>query len=230
MRISRLDVENFRSIENSSIEFDRLTAIVGRNGAGKSTALGALSLFYNLAAQLTEHDYFDCDTKRTTRIKVTYTALTPLERIEFASYVSDGLLTVSKLVSVGGASYKGVRRQLPEFAAIRGKPFREQQTHLKELIAANRYKGLVGVPRSQADLNALLDGFELQNGNLLQPIESDTQFLGPTNIGGGKLDKFTKFVRIPAVRDAAGELDRNASLHRAERESRRCHREERWRR
>jgi energy-coupling factor transporter ATP-binding protein EcfA2 len=212
VRIARLDVENFRSLECASIEFDRLTAIVGRNGAGKSTALSALALFYNLAAQLTEHDYFDCDTRRTIKIRVTYKSLTLLEQQEFSSYVSDGSLTVSKVVSVGGASYKGVRQQVPEFASIRAKPFREQQAELKELIAARRYQGLVGSPRSQADLNALLDGFEQQNRTLLQPIESDTQFLGPTNIGGGKLDKFTKFVRIPAVRDAAGELDRKGAI------------------
>ena len=33
-------------------------AIIGRNGTGKSTVLYALDVFYNIAAQITEYDYF----------------------------------------------------------------------------------------------------------------------------------------------------------------------------
>jgi hypothetical protein len=38
------------------------------------------------------------------------------------------------------------------------------------------------------------------------------QFLGPRNIGGGKLDKFTKFVLIPAVRNAASENEKKGAI------------------
>ena len=49
----------------SSFEKDNAYAILGRNGAGKSTVLHALDIFYNTAAQVTEFDYFDRDTNFT---------------------------------------------------------------------------------------------------------------------------------------------------------------------
>jgi hypothetical protein len=39
----------------------------------------------------------------------------------------------------------------------------------------------------------------------MQLIEREEQFFGPRNIGGGKLDKFTKYVLVPAVREASDE-------------------------
>ncbi len=57
-----------------------------------------------------------------------------------------------------------------------------------------------------------MQAFEALHPELLQTFESAQQFLGPRNIGGGKLDKFTKFVLIPAVRDAAAETDRKGVI------------------
>jgi hypothetical protein len=205
-------IENFRSIESADIEFDNLTALVGRNGAGKSTTLNALSVFYSLSEQFSEFDYFDCDTTRQITIRVTFRDLTAAEKLEFASYVVNDELSVSKQISIGGVTYRGTRRQIPEFTHIRALPFRQAQTELRALVAAQRYPELRGAPRSQVELVALLDDFEVRNPALTQLIESDTQFLGPTNVGGGKLDKFTRFVRVPAVRDATGETERKGAI------------------
>jgi putative ATP-dependent endonuclease of OLD family len=212
MRICQVQIENYRSIESATIDFDSLTAIVGRNGAGKSTVLNALALFYSLSTQVTEHDYFNCDMQRQIRIRVTYDSLTRDELTEFSSYVTDGKLSVSKTITTGGSTYKGTRLQINEFASIRRQPFRVASSELKQLIESAKYPGLSGSPRSQEALNELLDTYETNNPSLRIPIESEGQFLGPTNVGGGKLDKYTKFVRIPAVRDASGELDRKGAI------------------
>lgn len=47
MLISAVHVKNFRSILEESLPCDRLTALVGRNGSGKSTFLAALEFFYD---------------------------------------------------------------------------------------------------------------------------------------------------------------------------------------
>jgi putative ATP-dependent endonuclease of the OLD family len=43
MRISRLEIENFRSIEHLVVDLPQLCALVGPNNAGKSNVLLALS-------------------------------------------------------------------------------------------------------------------------------------------------------------------------------------------
>jgi len=47
MRISTVRIENFRSISDQVIPFDRVTSFIGPNGAGKSTILRALEWFFN---------------------------------------------------------------------------------------------------------------------------------------------------------------------------------------
>jgi putative ATP-dependent endonuclease of OLD family len=212
MRISRIEIQNYRSIESATIEFDRLTAIVGRNGAGKSTALNALALFYSLSAQVTEHDYFNCDTSKTIRIAVTYNDLTADEIRTFGSYVNSNSLTVAKVITTGGSVYKGTRCQIPEFSEVRTMSYRAAAERFRELASSGNFPGLQGPPRSHDLLLRALDEYEARHPERLVPVESDGHFLGPTNVGGGTLDNFTKFVRVPAVRDAAGELDRKGAV------------------
>lgn len=47
LRIKKLTIKNFRSIENISIDCSSITAFVGLNDAGKSNVLRALNLFFN---------------------------------------------------------------------------------------------------------------------------------------------------------------------------------------
>jgi putative ATP-dependent endonuclease of OLD family len=51
MIIERIEVENFRSLKNVDVGCDELTVLLGRNGAGKSSLLYALDVFYNVAHQ-----------------------------------------------------------------------------------------------------------------------------------------------------------------------------------
>ena len=46
MRLTSIKIENFRSCENTEVEFGDYTCLVGPNGAGKSTILSALNIFF----------------------------------------------------------------------------------------------------------------------------------------------------------------------------------------
>lgn len=212
MRIKNISIQNYRSIESDTVTFDPLTALVGRNGAGKSTILSAIAHFYDLSAQATEYDYFNRETTREIRIAVTFNTLSPEELTEFGSYVIGGELRVTKVITSGGAFYRGSKPQIPEFAELRALAFTPARVRLRELAQLERFSGLEGTVRSQEALTTLLDNYEAAHPELMLRIESAGQFLGPTNVGGGKLDKFTRFVRIPAVRDAAGEMDRRGAI------------------
>jgi Predicted ATP-dependent endonuclease of the OLD family len=48
MKLSKVAIENFRAyLDKTEINFDNLTAIIGKNDIGKSTILEALEIFFN---------------------------------------------------------------------------------------------------------------------------------------------------------------------------------------
>jgi len=212
LKIDRIEVENFRSLKGINIKFDDLSAIIGRNGAGKSSILYALDAFYNVSAQFNEYDYFDRDTSKEIKITVTYSELRENEKQEFDAYLSGDKLTVTKIINSGGSKYFGASKEIPEFHEIRKLAAITKRQALTELADSKKYPGLTGKVSSSAVADELMQKYEDEHPELLKDFQREQQFFGPKNVGGGKLDKFTKFVLIPAVRDAAGEIERKGAI------------------
>lgn len=99
MLIEAIEVKNFRCLREAKMDCSNLTAIIGRNGAGKSTFLYALDTFYDIGANITAEDFFDRDTESTIEIRVTYSNLREDEKEEFKSYIRDNKLIVTKRIS-----------------------------------------------------------------------------------------------------------------------------------
>jgi len=211
MNIKNVFVRNFRSIREASLDCDRLTVILGRNGAGKSSFLYAIDTFYDVAAQITEEDFFDRDMDSVIEIRVTYGDLRSEEKEEFKPYIHDDKLIVTKRIKSEegriAQRYFAAALQIPEFAEIRsisGK--RERVNAWNELVEKGTLVSLGGKVKSADDVERLMAEYEQKYSELMKPIEKEEQFFGPKNIGGGKLDKFTKYVLIPAVREALDEV------------------------
>ena len=47
MKITKIHIENFRSIKNATINLNEITALVGENNAGKTAILRALNSVFN---------------------------------------------------------------------------------------------------------------------------------------------------------------------------------------
>lgn len=77
MIIKHVYVKNFRSILDESLPCDCLTALVGRNGAGKSSFLRALEMFYEPSAKVTAEDFYAEDTSQDIEIAVTFSGSLP---------------------------------------------------------------------------------------------------------------------------------------------------------
>ena len=92
--IRRIRVKHFRSLLDASLNCDRLTALVGRNGAGKSSFLRALELFYDPTARATNEDYYAGDTSEDIKIAITYGNL-PTQAMDLFA----GMLTTTPLRS-----------------------------------------------------------------------------------------------------------------------------------
>ncbi len=205
MLIHSVYIEHFRSIKNETLSCDPLTVLVGPNGAGKSTFLQALRIFYDVNARLGSDDFFANDTTKPILIRIAYGALRPDEQEEFKAYLQGDTLGVTKRITCTDGRieqrYYAATMQLPAFAEIRSlRTKTEQLERWNQLVETGTLSGIAKAKKGQ-DLVALMSAYETANQNLLAPVEKEEQFFGPRNIGGGKLDNFTKFVYLPAVRD-----------------------------
>lgn len=208
MLIKSLTIKNFRCIKELSVETSELTAFVGRNGSGKSTILQAISTFYNIRAPLSEHDFFDCGIDVPIEITLEFSALNPEEQQEFSSYLNDDKLVVTKRILCTDGKFEqkyfASLKQIPQIAEIRrARNTTEKRSRWNDLVDGG---GLPGDPQKSVrgdDPDVIMDAYEEEHPDLAEWIPQEVQFLGPPNIGGGLLDKYTRFVYIPAVRDAA---------------------------
>jgi len=209
--IKKIEVKNFRSIRETYLDCDNLTAIVGRNGAGKSSFLYAVDTFYDTAAPITEEDFFDRDTGSPIEIRVTYGDLREDEKEEFSPYIRNDRLIVTKRISSENdriiQRYYAAALQIPQFAKIRAKTGKRDRINAwNELVGSGEFADLDGRVPSADEVERLMSEYEIDYPELMKPIEREEQFFGPRNIGGGKLDKFTRYVLVPAVREALDEV------------------------
>ena len=123
MLIQKVHVKNFRSILDESLPCDSLTALVGRNGSGKSSFLSAIELFYNPSAKITAEDFYSEDTTQDIEIAVTFTGLSTEAKDLFSAYIDNDVMTVVRVFSYSqgknSGTYHGMRLQNPDFVCVR---------------------------------------------------------------------------------------------------------------
>ncbi|MFZ5907299.1 MAG: ATP-dependent nuclease [Nitrospirota bacterium] len=210
MIIEAIYIENFRCIKQSQLNCDELTVIIGRNGSGKSSFLKAIDIFYDVNSSISVEDFFNKDPRQEIVLRVTYSQLKEDEIKEFQTYIRENKLIVTKRISENDGKfiqkYFAAAMQIPEFAVVRTTTSKtDKKNKLSELIALGKFTGLSGNIKSADAADELMTSYEAAHPELKQPIEKEEQFFGPKNIGGGKLDKYTKFVLVPAVREVGDE-------------------------
>jgi hypothetical protein len=207
MILSSVHVKNFRSILDETLSCDSLTALVGRNGAGKSSFLRAIELFYDPGAKVALEDFYAEDTNQDIEIALVYSDLAAEERDFFAAYIDNECLTVVRVFSLApghkSGTYHGMRLQNPDFNDVRaagGK--REIRSKYSELRGSEKYAALPSVTSGDAALSEL-QKWESEHFEDCTRLRDDGQFFGFTGVGQGYLGRYTRFIRIPAVRDAS---------------------------
>lgn len=211
MRISEVDISNYRAHQHTRIDLNPLTMLIGRNGAGKSSVMYAVENFFNPGADISLHDFYDRQTA--IEIRVTFVKLRPEEIESFGLYVRDDRLVVKKRITQGDRGfaqvYYGLLPRYPVFKEVRAlaaaNPRKEAFNSLVGVI-----EGLDEKARTMADADRMMEAFEAEHPDLLELIESEAQFFGA--VGGGKLDNLTKFILVPAVRDPAAEAGRRGAI------------------
>lgn len=211
MHIETVTVKNFRSILDETLVCDALTALVGPNGAGKSTFLRALELFYSSSARVDIEDFYNSETASEIVVSVTFTGLSKEAAEFFKSYLQGSTLTVERVFRWDGgksaATYHGASLQNPDFRGIRdGLTVKDRGN-----TARTEYDAIKSRPE-YADLPAwsnlvsvepALTKWEADHSDVCERQRDDGRFFGFSEVARGYLGRFTRFLFIPAVRDAS---------------------------
>ena len=98
MRIKSVHIENYRCVLSQTFELNDLTILVGANGAGKSTFLRAIDLFYAASPVVTADDFFAGDLTKSIVISLTFKGLTEKAKERFAKYLREDELSVDMVI------------------------------------------------------------------------------------------------------------------------------------
>ena len=211
MIIESLEVEYFRSILKETLSLENLTALVGANGTGKSSFLHALNLFYSSSPKIDIDDFYNRDTANPIIIAVTYKNLSEEAKKLFSKYLQNAKLTVIFYVIWDEGKpvlkYHGRQLQNPDFKSIRdGLEIKDRGATAKkeyETIRKNSKYSSLPTWTTIGDVQENLKQWEYNNPETCKHEIDDGQFFGFKGVGRGYLNKFTKFLFIPAVHDVS---------------------------
>lgn len=208
MQLERARIRNFRSLRDVEVFFGAHTALIGGNGAGKSSILKAIEKFYSTSKSCDADDFFGRDQTQPIEIELTFHQLSDQEAAAFEERVRDGKLVVTRVFdgSVSSGRYHGAVPQNPDFVAVRmhstATPKRAAYNALRETNPL--YAELPNAGSAAAVDQALLE-WEANHAHELVLLPDDGQFFGFQNNSRGKLQRHTSFVFIPAVREASAD-------------------------
>ena len=107
MKLNKIKLVNFRGYEQEvEMEFDNLTAIVGKNDIGKSTILEALEIFFNNSLITCDNDDLNIYSHEDSfSITCCFTEL-PSEIVIDSTSITNGCLEIKKTYKIGGSKPK----------------------------------------------------------------------------------------------------------------------------
>lgn len=200
MRVTRVEVTNFRCLKDLATPIADVTALVGANGSGKSTLLHALRWFVE-GGSLEPEDHAGHQLDRDISVGVTFSDFTHADRLALGSYVVGDEASFYRTWSAGnGEKLTGKGSTFPPFNSVRH--------HAKAMPCRSAYRALLAehpeldLPgaKSVAEVDAALGQWENAHPEQLSDARVDaTHLFGFT--GGSRLNGRFDFVMVPAVVD-----------------------------
>ena len=210
MKLSHLQVSNYRGLRDVSIPLSHFVCLTGENNNGKSSILQSLSLFLS-GSSLKSSDYFEPTSEIT--IAVTLSDLTPEDlalladehRGRIAGIAVDQNLTLVRKYEMDGESqlgYFGLVPKAPRFMAgdvakvVAGK----KGGQLKDAVLAlfPELDGQVSAATTQTQAKDLIQKL----GEGLPATDKETRFVAlPTGLDKSIMPMLPESIYIPAVKD-----------------------------
>jgi putative ATP-dependent endonuclease of the OLD family len=219
MKLSSLRLQNFRCFLDQTIDLDDYTCLVGPGGAGKSTILTALRIFFRDPTAsptdlliLQEEDFHHKDTSKDVVITATFSDLDSEAQEDFKHYFRQGQLVISAIAKwntqTRSAEIKqyGQRLGMSAFSEFfKAEGDKASVADLK-IIYAKIQTAVQGLPAAgtKPTMQSALAAYESRHPELCELLLSADEFYGATK-GVGRLDKYVQWVFVPAVKDASTE-------------------------
>lgn len=220
MKLDHLHIRNLRSCKDVSIPVSSYTCLVGANGAGKSTILTALNIFFRESqhagsdlTSLVQEDFHQKNTDESITITLTFTDLSPAAQQDFKDYYRNDKLIVTAEArfntetQTASVQQYGERLGMEEFASF----FKSEGTGAKVAELKEIYNQLrsevakdLPAPGPKDAMVQALRAYEGEHPDRCKPIRSGDEFYGFSK-GANRLAKYIQWVYVPAVKDASSE-------------------------
>lgn len=213
MRISKVEIESFRTIESLSFDLERIAVLIGENNAGKSNILRAIDLFFEDSIRGISEEYFYFkDTSKPINIILSFTDLTEQEKEQ--KYVKDFLIgntiRIKKVVSFDGESSKYSMtlygwQAIPSEVHFDLSRFEEYKSDIKSIVENNNLPEYFKTDKGTVTQASYKEGVKryAEEGNI--EYGEPAWVINP----GGLKEVFTsllpKYYLVPAVKDAQDE-------------------------
>lgn len=227
MKIKSVRIENFRSFQDQTIPLSAYTCFVGANGAGKSSILAALNVFFREqdasatdSARLSAEDFFQKTTDTPVRVTVTFADLSPEAEAALSAYVRQQELVITaeatfdENTGVAQVRHYGQRLAMTQFrpffeAEKAGQPAAELSGIYDTL--RTQFPDLATARSKDAKIEALR-AYEEAHADQCVLVPSEDNFYGINSTG--KLSGFVQWIYVPAVKDAGdeGQESKNTAL------------------
>jgi len=215
MIIESIHVKNFRSIYDERISCERLTALVGANGSGKSSFLYALRDFYSGSPTISLDDFYNQNGLDEICISITFKELSTEAEKQFSEYLQNNILTVERIFKLSDtgkiiSAYHGSTLQNPEFEGIKnafeikdsGKTAKIVYDELKKNL---KYSSLPGWVKTLRQNKENMGKWESDHPQDCVRIRDNGQFFDFNEGSQGNLGRFSRLLFIPAIKDASEE-------------------------
>lgn len=211
MQIIRLEISNYRSVDDVAIDCSPMLTLLGPNNHGKSNVLSALEFGLTTSAKPVEQDFFAHRNAGDDEllVQLTFGDLTEQEKNTFKRYVlSDNTICIRKTARLSGGSvetsYNGWVEE-PDEDWLRAGQASDYTT--RDAVNEIPLKDLV--PERGRVTKAMVEEAQVR---YIEEHRADLEFsksmetsplLGQKNVGGSVLPEL---YLIPAVRDLTDEI------------------------
>ena len=225
MKISRIEIKNYRSLQDVVVDVDDYAALVGANGSGKSSVLYALDWFFNGRA-LTPSDFCGYEEGTTLdedcviEVAVTFSGLTDADRRRLKQYGRADTATFRRTWRKDGKDkVVGNAMQGPGFAPVRAfTKVGEFRPAYAELRAAHSGLPDLGKQASRDEVHSALAAWEDEpaNSGLLESVaDDDANHMFGIN-GSNVIRECVRLILVPASSDMSsqvGEAGKGSALN-----------------